>query len=84
MKSATGRNMLAPVRKFTTPAAPQLRTVLTLGEVAWLLHVSDTTVYRLIKRDPTFPAYRIGTDWRFNKEDIDAWRLDAAKQGARK
>ena len=47
--------------------------VMTLGEVARYLHVHPSTVYRLLKRQE-IPAFRIGSDWRFNIEAIDTWR----------
>jgi hypothetical protein len=36
--------------------------------------------YRLLKRNQ-IPAFRIGTDWRFNIEAIDHWRLQQEKPG---
>jgi excisionase family DNA binding protein len=47
--------------------------VMTLGEVSRYLHVHPSTVYRLLKRRE-IPAFRIGSDWRFNIEAIDTWR----------
>jgi hypothetical protein len=34
----------------------------------------------LLKRNQ-IPAFRIGTDWRFNIEAIDHWRLQQEKPG---
>ena len=47
--------------------------VMTLEEVSHYLHVHRSTVYRLLKRGE-IPAFRIGSDWRFNIETIDLWR----------
>jgi excisionase family DNA binding protein len=47
--------------------------VMTLEEVSRYLHVHPSTVYRLLKRRE-IPAFRIGSDWRFNIETIDIWR----------
>jgi excisionase family DNA binding protein len=47
--------------------------VMTLEEVSHYLHVHRSTVYRLLKRGE-IPAFRIGSDWRFNIETIDIWR----------
>lgn len=47
---------------------------MTVKEVAAYLHVHQSTIYRLIKRGAV-PAWRVGADWRFNLEDIEAWRL---------
>ena len=85
MKSSTGRNMLHSLHHFDPPKTPkQGRAVMTVKEVADFLGVSVTTVYRLTRRDPTFPAYRIGTDWRWNREDVDRWRFELAQQHGRK
>jgi excisionase family DNA binding protein len=35
--------------------------------------VMTSTVYRLLKRNE-LPAFRVGSDWRFNVEAIDRWR----------
>jgi excisionase family DNA binding protein len=49
-----------------------MAVVLTLGEVAEFLHVHPSTVYRLLK-DHTIPAFKVGSDWRFNQESIERW-----------
>jgi excisionase family DNA binding protein len=46
--------------------------VLTVGEVAKYLHVHPTTIYRLLKMRK-LPGFRVGSDWRFNLETIEAW-----------
>jgi excisionase family DNA binding protein len=46
--------------------------VLTLEEVADFLHVHPTTVYRLLKKR-RIPAFKVGSDWRFNQESIEQW-----------
>jgi len=48
--------------------------VLTVGELAEYLHVHRSTVYRLLKRRQ-LPSFKIGSDWRFNVEAIDEWRM---------
>jgi len=47
--------------------------VLTVNEVANYLRVHRSTIYRLL-RQHEIPAFRIGSDWRFNIEEIDHWR----------
>jgi excisionase family DNA binding protein len=47
--------------------------VLTVSEVAAYLRVHPSTIYRLLKAHQ-LPAFRIGSDWRFNVEEINAWR----------
>jgi excisionase family DNA binding protein len=49
-----------------------MRTVLTLDEVAEFLKVHPSTVYRLLKRH-SIPAFKVGSDWRFNQESIESW-----------
>jgi excisionase family DNA binding protein len=34
------------------------------------------TVYRLLKKGQ-FHGFKIGSDWRFNREAIDTWRMQA-------
>ena len=48
--------------------------VLTLQQVADYLKVHPNTVYRLARRGK-LPAFKIGSDWRFNRESVDRWRL---------
>ena len=47
--------------------------ILTLHDVAEYLRVHPSTVYRLIKRGE-LPRFKIGRDFRFNRESIDRWR----------
>lgn len=46
--------------------------LLTTGEVAEFLRVNRSTVCRLAGRGE-LPAFRIGSDWRFSRERIEAW-----------
>jgi len=46
--------------------------VLTLGEVADFLHVHSSTIYRLLK-NRRIPAFKVGSDWRFNQNSIEQW-----------
>jgi excisionase family DNA binding protein len=54
--------------------------VMTVREVSAYLRVHPTTVYRLLKRHQ-IPAFHVGSDWRFNIETIDSWRLAQGKLG---
>jgi excisionase family DNA binding protein len=47
-------------------------TFLTTEEVLEYLQVNLRTVYRLIKAGK-IPAVRVGRQWRFKREDLDAW-----------
>jgi excisionase family DNA binding protein len=53
--------------------------VMTLEETADYLRVHPSTVYRLVKRRQ-LPAFKVGSDWRFNLESIDRWCEEAEKQ----
>ena len=46
--------------------------ILTLPEVAKLLKVADKTVYTMAQRG-ALPAFKVGGQWRFKRDDIDAW-----------
>lgn len=46
--------------------------LLKIGEVARYLQVRRPTIYRWV-REGRIPALRVGTRWRFRKEDIDQW-----------
>jgi excisionase family DNA binding protein len=55
-----------------------MKTVLTLDEVASYLRVHPSTVYRLLRKR-SLPAFKAGSDWRFNLASIDQWRTDAER-----
>jgi excisionase family DNA binding protein len=48
--------------------------VMTVKELSDYLKVHPSTVYRQLKRGG-LPAFKVGSDWRFNIESIDRWRL---------
>lgn len=50
------------------------RKVMTVKELSDYLKVHPSTVYRQLKRG-RLPAFKVGSDWRFNLESIDRWRL---------
>jgi excisionase family DNA binding protein len=52
--------------------------VLTVKELSAYLRVHPSTIYRLLKKGQ-IPGFKLGSDWRFNIEAIDRWRLE---QGA--
>jgi excisionase family DNA binding protein len=49
------------------------KSVMTVSEVAEYLRVHRTTIYRLLWKKK-IPAFRVGSDWRFNRESIDEWK----------
>jgi excisionase family DNA binding protein len=46
--------------------------VMTIGDVAAYLKVTDRTIYRLAAANK-IPAFKVGGMWRFLKQDIEAW-----------
>ena len=46
--------------------------ILTVKQVAEYLKVNERTIYRLAN-EKKIPAFRVGTSWRFRKEEIDVW-----------
>jgi excisionase family DNA binding protein len=47
-------------------------TILTVSEVCEYLHISQVTVYRMLRRKD-IPAFRIGKSWRFSLEHLERW-----------
>ena len=48
------------------------KAVLTIGEVAEMLRVHPTTVYRLLKRGD-IPGFKIGGNWRVSVNALERW-----------
>ncbi len=48
--------------------------VITIGELSEYLRVHRSTLYRLLKKGQ-LPGFKIGSDWRFDVETIDHWRM---------
>jgi excisionase family DNA binding protein len=48
--------------------------LLTTAQVAEYLKVDKFTVYRLVTQK-NIPAFKVGNQWRFSKDMIDAWLL---------
>ena len=56
-----------------------LSPVITVRALADYLRVHPLTVYRLLKHG-LLPGFKVGSDWRFNREDIERWRLAQTSQ----
>jgi excisionase family DNA binding protein len=52
-----------------------MHRVLRLEEVAEFLRVHPTTIYRLLYKDQ-IPAFKVGSEWRFNQESVEKWVMD--------
>jgi excisionase family DNA binding protein len=50
----------------------QAPIVMTVEDLAAYLQVHPSTIYRLLK-SRFIPAFKIGSDWRFNREAVDRW-----------
>jgi excisionase family DNA binding protein len=46
--------------------------ILTLKEVAKLLKVAEKTIYTMAQ-SKELPGFKVRGQWRFRREDIDAW-----------
>lgn len=55
--------------------------LMTLEEVADYLRLSIHTIYKMLQKGK-IPAYKVGKQWRFKKEDIDRWvkRMKSSKR----
>jgi excisionase family DNA binding protein len=74
--------MMMRTRDQEGAIAPRPSPTMTVKECAAFLHISPATVYRLLKTGK-LPAFRVGSDWRFNVESIDAWRLRNIGKGSK-
>ena len=55
--------------------------LLTVGEVAAMMRVSNMTVYRLIKAGQ-LPAIRVGKNYRIRESDMDRYLEQRQVEGA--
>lgn len=46
--------------------------IMTVKEVAAYLKLNDRTVYRMAAA-ANIPAFKVGTSWRFKKQEIYTW-----------
>ncbi len=56
----------------TMPSSPADNAIMTIGEVADYLKVTERTIYRLAGAKK-IPALKVGGSGRFSKADIDRW-----------
>ena len=50
----------------------KLKRVLTIGEVAEMLRVHPTTIYRLVER-AELPSFKVGGNRGINSDSLDNW-----------
>ena len=84
---ATGKNAATPnfavLTMANTECRPQGQThFLSIKEAARMFHVSDWTLYQLIRTDPSFPALNVGIKKKFVIEpnSLDAWFKNRSKR----
>lgn len=51
------------------------KEIMTSKEVAEYLSLHPLSIHKYA-RNGVLPAFKIGTDWRFQKKDIDKWIKD--------
>ncbi len=59
----------------TMPSSPADNAIMTIGEIADYLKVTERTIYRLAGAKQ-IPAFKVGGSWRFSEADIEAWIRD--------
>ena len=59
----------------TMPSSITENAIMTIGEVADYLKVTERTIYRLAGAKQ-IPAFKVGGSWRFSKVDIEQWIRD--------
>jgi excisionase family DNA binding protein len=59
------------------------RRIMKVAEVAEYLHVHPSTVYRLVLKGE-IPAFKIGTELRFDRGAIDKWMTDRTSEVLKK
>ena len=64
---------------LASDGSPHNNRVMTITEIAEYQRVHPSTVYRLLKQR-AIPGFRVGRDWRFDRESIDEWRLKSTVQ----
>ena len=54
------------------PSSAADNAIMTIGEVADYLKVTERTIYRLAGAKK-IPSFKVGGSWRFSMADIDRW-----------
>lgn len=61
--------------------ATMMDEILTIKELSAYLKTSEKTIYRLLSKSE-IPAFKVGTVWRFKKDDIDKWIKENSREVA--
>jgi excisionase family DNA binding protein len=65
--------------KQTWAGQNEVERVLTVGEVAQILRMHSTTVYRLVKCG-VLPGFKIGGHWRINRASLDSFLVSGHRE----
>jgi excisionase family DNA binding protein len=61
----------------TMPSMAPAEEIFTIKELSQHLRVHPTTIYRLL-RQGRLPGFRVGSNWRFNRDAIEKWEREQA------
>jgi len=61
------------------PSSPANTAIMTIGEVADYLKVTERNIYRLAGAKQ-IPAFKVSGSWRFSSLDIDRWIREQSSQ----
>jgi excisionase family DNA binding protein len=53
--------------------AQDISKIMTVPEESAYLRVHPSTIYKMVRRHE-LPAFRIGSDWRFELDAMERWR----------
>jgi excisionase family DNA binding protein len=53
----------------------KMENLMTLREVARMLRLSRQTLYKMLK-EGSIPAVKIGSQWRFEREQVRTWLMN--------
>jgi excisionase family DNA binding protein len=62
---------------------PAPRRIITVAEIAEYLNVHRNTIYRLVGKGQ-IPFFKIGIDYRFDRNVIDKWMTDRTSEALKK
>ena len=55
--------------------------LLTLKQVKEMTQIPESTL-RKWSKDKSFPAFKVGSSWRVDQEDLDTWLSDKKEESA--
>jgi len=59
------------------------RRIMTVAEVAESLNVGRATIYRMARKGK-IPAFKVGDDWRFDRDAIEKLMIDRTSEVLKK